>query len=258
MEPLKRLIGGLSVVLVVLAAILAVPVVGHLAIAMPTLAASPIDGGPRGASTGTRDGLVINPAGGPSTRTPDCTLDPTSDCNWFPPTPTGTLDPTPTRTLDPTPTGTLDPTPTRTLDPTPTGTPDPTPTRTPDPTPTRTPDPTPTSTPDRTAPGSPPTTAPGSPPGGRPSTGKGVPIALVGGTGGGLSLTVLLVLWAFTSHARKVRRHVRWVKEHLRAAAGSSLDLPSAEIRPRPGARSVSLGLEPHDDHLGNQKIKED
>jgi hypothetical protein len=226
MEPLKRLNGGLVVVLVVLAAILAVLVAGHPAVAMPTLAASPIDGGPSGASTGTRDGLVINPSGGPSTRTPDCTLDPTSDCNWFPPTPTGT--------------------------------PDPTPTGTPDPTPTRTPDPTPTSTPDRTAPGSPPTTAPGSPPGGRPSTGKGVPIALVGGTGGGLSLAVLLVLWAFTSHARKVRRHVRWVKEHLRAAAGSSLDLPSAEIRSRPGARSVSLGLEPHDDHLGSQKIKED
>ena len=59
------------------------------------------------------------------------------------------------------------------------------------------------------------------------------------------------------SYARKVRRHVRWVNEHLRVVAGSSPGLPSAEIRPRPGARSVSLGLEPHDD-LGNQKIKED
>ena len=143
MEPLKRLIGGLVVVLVVLAAILAVLVARHPAVAMPTLAASPMDGGPSGASTGTRDGLVINPSGGSSTRTPDCTLDRTSDCNWFPPTPTRTPDPTPTRTPDPTPTRTPDPTPTRTPDPTPTRTPDPTPTRTPDPTPTRTPDPDP-------------------------------------------------------------------------------------------------------------------
>jgi len=70
-------------------------------------------------------------------------------------------------------------------------------------------------------------------------------------------LVALFLVWAFTSHARKVRRHVRWVNEHLRVIAGSSPGLPSAEIRPRPGARSVSLGLEPHDD-LGNQKIKED
>jgi len=70
-------------------------------------------------------------------------------------------------------------------------------------------------------------------------------------------LVALFLVWAFTSHARKVRRHVRWVNEHLRVIAGSSPGLPSAEIRPRSGARSVSLGLEPHDD-LGNQKIKED
>ncbi len=37
----------------------------------------------------------------------------------------------------------------------------------------------------------------------------------------------------------------------------SSLGPPSAAIRPRPGAKSVSLGLEPHADHFGNHKIKE-
>ena len=89
------------------------------------------------------------------------------------------------------------------------------------------------------------------------STGTGTPIALVSGTGGGLVLAVLFVVWAFTSHARKGRRNIRWVKEHLRAVVGSSPDLPSVEVHPRPGARSVSLGLEPHDDHLGNQRIEE-
>ena len=71
-----------------------------------------------------------------------------------------------------------------------------------------------------------------SPPDRTPSTGKGVPIVLVSGTSGGLSLAGLLVLWAFTSHARKVRRHVRWVNEHLRVVAGSSLDLPRRRFAP--------------------------
>src|SRR5271157_2970860 len=102
-----------------------------------------------------------------------------------------------------------------------------------------------------------PASTPARTPGGTPPTGRGVPIALVSGTSAGLPLVALFLVWAFTSHARKVRRHVRWVNEHLRVIAGSSPGLPSAEIRPRSGARSVSLGLEPHDD-LGNQKIKED
>src|SRR5271166_5498392 len=102
-----------------------------------------------------------------------------------------------------------------------------------------------------------PTSTPARTPGGTPPTGRGVPIALVSGTSAGLPLVALFLVRAFTSHARKVRRHVRWVNEHLRVIAGSSPGLPSAEIRPRSGARSVSLGLEPHDD-LGNQKIKED
>src|SRR5271166_183587 len=122
--------------------------------------------------------------------------------------------------------------------------------------PTSTPVSTPASTP-TPAPASTPASTPARTPGGTPPTGRGVPIALVSGTSAGLPLVALFLVWAFTSHARKVRRHVRWVNEHLRVVAGSSPGLPSAEIRPRPGARSVSLGLEPHDD-LGNQKIKED
>jgi hypothetical protein len=92
---------------------------------------------------------------------------------------------------------------------------------------------------------------------GQSSTGKGAPIALISGTGGGLVLAILFVLWALTSHAGKGHRQARWVKEHVRAVAGSSLVPPTAQIHPRPGAPSVSLGLEPHDDHLGNQKIEE-
>ena len=79
-------------------------------------------------------------------------------------------------------------------------------------------------------------------------------VALVGGGGGGLLLVILLLLWALVARKGKRRRNVAWVKEHLRAVPGSSPGSPSAKIRRRPGARSISLGLEPHDDHLGNQK----
>jgi hypothetical protein len=92
---------------------------------------------------------------------------------------------------------------------------------------------------------------------GQSSTGDGAPIALVSGVGGGLIVAILLLLWALVSHTGKRRRGVRWVKEHLRAVPESSPGAPSAAIRPRPGAKSVSLGLEPHADHLGSQKIKE-
>jgi hypothetical protein len=91
---------------------------------------------------------------------------------------------------------------------------------------------------------------------GQPSTGRWTPVALVSSTGGGLALVTLFALWAFTSHVRRGRHDFQWVKEHLRAVAGSSPGPPSAEIRHRPGVMSVSLGLEPHDDHFGNQTIK--
>jgi hypothetical protein len=92
---------------------------------------------------------------------------------------------------------------------------------------------------------------------GSSSAGRGTPIALMSGVGGGLVLAILFVLWALTTHAGKGHHHVRWVKEHLRAVAGSSLGLPSAKIDPRPGARSLSVGLEPHGDHFGIHEIKE-
>src|SRR5271157_4832387 len=234
MESLKRLIGGL---VVVSAVILAVLVAWHPAVAARASAASAIDSGSSGTSTstacctsdgpspGTSDGPSPGTSGGPSPGTSDGASRGTSDG----PSP-GTSDgPSPGTSDGPSP-GTSDgPSPGTSDGPSPG---------------TSIPTSTPASTPART-------------PGGTPPTGRGVPIALVSGTSAGLPLVALFLVWAFTSHARKVRRHVRWVNEHLRVIAGSSPGLPSAEIRPRSGARSVSLGLEPHDD-LGNQKIKED
>jgi hypothetical protein len=62
---------------------------------------------------------------------------------------------------------------------------------------------------------------------------------------------ILLLLWALVSRKGKRHRDVPWVKEHLRAVAGSSPDPPVVKIRHRPRAKSISVGLEPHDDHLG-------
>src|SRR5271165_2149821 len=230
MESLKRLIGGL---VVVSAVILAVLVAWHPAVAARASAASAIDSGSSGTSTSTAcctsDGPSPGTSDGPSPGTSDGPSPGTSDG----PSP-GTSDgPSPGTSDGPSP-GTSDgPSPGTSARPSPATC-----------TPTPAPASTPASTPART-------------PGGTPPTGRGVPIALVSGTSAGLPLVALFLVWAFTSHARKVRRHVRWVNEHLRVIAGSSPGLPSAEIRPRSGARSVSLGLEPHDD-LGNQKIKED
>ena len=81
-------------------------------------------------------------------------------------------------------------------------------------------------------------------------------IALVSGGGGAsIVLVILLLVWALGSRMRKPHHDVSWVKEHLRVVAGSSPGSPSAKIRRRPGARPLSLGLEPHDDHLWNGKI---
>jgi hypothetical protein len=85
------------------------------------------------------------------------------------------------------------------------------------------------------------------------TTVSAAPIALVR-DGGGLVLAILLLSWMLISRKGKRQHDVRWVKEHLLAVAGSSPDPPSAEIRRRRGTRSLSLGLEPHDDHLGNRK----
>src|SRR6266536_3247283 len=75
MKPLKRLIGGLIVVSV---AILAVLVAGHPVVAAPTLAASPIDGGPNGTSTGTWDGTSTSTLDGALISTACCTSNSTS------------------------------------------------------------------------------------------------------------------------------------------------------------------------------------
>jgi hypothetical protein len=364
MEPLKRLIGGL---VVVSAAILAVLVAGHPAVAAPTLAASALDGGPSGTSTGTRDGLLISTSDGTSTSTSCCSSDGTStgtsDSRWWTSTSDGTSTSTSTSccTSGGTSSGTSDGT-SDCVDPCVASSPSLQLSKSqaaPGETITATGDgyakctdvdsqvtsvqllgdgkpiadvtglagsfsaqiTVPPDTPQGnhtvaaecegtsvilassdltvTGPGGGGGSSSGQGGGsssgqgggsssgqgggsssgqgggsssgqgggsssgqgggssGQSSRGKGVPIALISGTGGGLALAILFVLWALTSHAGKGRHDVRWAKEHLRAVAGSSLDPPSAQIRPRPGARSVSLGLEPHDDHLGNQKIEE-
>ena len=239
MEPLKRLIGEL---LVLSAVILAVLAAGHPAVAAPVQAASPIESGPSGTSTGTSDG-----SDGSSGSTSCCTSDGTSDGS------SGSTSDGSGSTSDGSSGSTSDGSSGSTSDgsdgssgSTSDGS-----------------DGSSGSTSDGTSDGSSESTSDGTSgstsggsdgtSGGPPSTGNGVPIALVSGVGGGLGLVAVFVLWALASPAGKRHRDVRWVKEHLRAVAGSSFDPPSAAIRSRPGAKSVSLGLEPHADHLGNE-----
>ena len=97
------------------------------------------------------------------------------------------------------------------------------------------------------------TTSPSSPgsPAPKPSRHTGglwAPVALAGGTGAGLALAALLLV-----HGRRGRG---WVKKHLRVVAGSA-GPPSADVEHRPGAVPVSVGLEPHFDHLGHQQYEE-
>ena len=80
------------------------------------------------------------------------------------------------------------------------------------------------------------------------------PAALIGGTGAGLALAALLLLRTLsTAHRTRGRG---WVSKHLRVVAGSAAPL-SAAVERRPGAMSVSVGLEPHLDQLGNQQYEE-
>jgi hypothetical protein len=93
----------------------------------------------------------------------------------------------------------------------------------------------------------------GGPPGPAPSN-NGVLIGTLSGAAGGAGLAFLAFLLVRASH----RRHDgRWVQEHLRALAVPSSSPPSAEIRPRTGARSVSLGLQPHGGIAGTARIEE-
>ena len=110
-----------------------------------------------------------------------------------------------------------------------------------------------------------PTQSPGSAGSPSPSTGTSsrspgrtggswVPVALAGSTGAGLALAALILIRALSMvHGR---RGPRWVNKHLRVVAGSAGPM-SADVENRPGAVSVSVGLEPHLDHLGNQRYEE-
>jgi hypothetical protein len=130
-------------------------------------------------------------------------------------------------------------------------------------TPTSSTSPTPSSTPTSSTSPSPAhsgtTTSPSSP--GSPSPqspehtgGLWAPVALVGGTGAGLALAALLLVRALSMvHGKRGRG---WVHKHLRVVAGSAGPL-SADVEHRPGAVSVSVGLEPHLDHLGHQQYEE-
>ena len=103
------------------------------------------------------------------------------------------------------------------------------------------------------------TTSPSSP--GSPSPqssrhtgGLWAPVALVGGTGAGLALAALFLVRALSMvHGKRGRG---WVNKHLTVVAGSAGPL-SADVEHRPGAVSVSVGLEPHFDHLGHQQYEE-
>ena len=103
------------------------------------------------------------------------------------------------------------------------------------------------------------TTSPSSP--GSPSPqssrhtgGLWAPVALVGGTGAGLALAALFLVRALSMARGKRGRG--WVNKHLRVVAGSAGPL-SADVEHRPGAVSVSVGLEPHFDHPGHQQYEE-
>ena len=86
------------------------------------------------------------------------------------------------------------------------------------------------------------------------SGGLWAPVALAGGTGAGLALAGLLLVRALSMlHGKRGRS---WVNQHLRVVAGSAGPM-SADVEHRPGEVSVSVGLEPHLDHLGNQQYEE-
>ena len=84
--------------------------------------------------------------------------------------------------------------------------------------------------------------------------GHWAPVALFGGIGAGLALVALLLVRALSMvHGTRGRG---WVNKHLRVVAGWAGPL-SADVARRPGATSVSVGLEPHLDNLGNQQYEE-
>jgi hypothetical protein len=82
------------------------------------------------------------------------------------------------------------------------------------------------------------------------------PIALVGSisAGGAVVLALLLVRALSVLQGRRGRG---WVSKHLRVTAGRA-EAWSASVEPRPGATSVSVGLQPHLDHFGDQQQYEE
>ena len=122
---------------------------------------------------------------------------------------------------------------------------------TPSPTPTSSTSPSPAHSGTTTSPSSPGSPSPQS---SRHTGGLWAPVALVGGTGAGLALAALFLVRALSMvHGKRGRG---WVNKHLRVVAGSAGPL-SADVEHRPGAVSVSVGLEPHFDHLGHQQYEE-
>lgn len=89
---------------------------------------------------------------------------------------------------------------------------------------------------------------------GQTSGTNGALIGTLSGAAGGAGLAFLGFLWMRASR----RKHDgRWVKEHLRAVAVPSPGPPSAKIRRQPGARSVSLGLQPRGGISATARIEE-
>ena len=134
---------------------------------------------------------------------------------------------------------------------------------TPSSTPASSPSPTPSSTPASSAspgPASSGTTTSASVPGSpspqpsRHTGGPWTPVALAGSTGAGLALATLFLVRALSMvHGKRGRG---WVNRHLRVVAEAAGPL-SAGVEHRPGAVPVSVGLEPHFDHLGHQQYEE-
>jgi hypothetical protein len=122
---------------------------------------------------------------------------------------------------------------------------------TPSPTPTSSASPSPARSGTTTSPSSPGSPSPRS---SRHTGGQWAPVALVGGTGAGLALAALFLVRALSMvHGKRGRG---WVNKHLRVVADSAGPL-SADVESRPGAVSVSVGLEPHLDHPGHQQYEE-
>jgi hypothetical protein len=79
-------------------------------------------------------------------------------------------------------------------------------------------------------------------------------VALAGSTGAGLALATLFLVRALSMVHGK--RGKGWVSKHLQVVAEAAGPL-SAGVEHRPGAVSVSVGLEPHFDDLGHQQYEE-